>query len=43
MSVQAVVAMELPVVVAVGVGKKVVSLSVTDSGRHRLLGPWSLR
>ncbi|CCQ46523.1 transposase IS116/IS110/IS902 family protein [Pseudarthrobacter siccitolerans] len=26
-------------VVAVDVGKKVVSLSVTDSGRHRLLGP----
>ena len=30
---------DLPVVVAVDVGKKVVALSVTDAGRHRLLGP----
>ena len=39
MSVQAVVATDLPVVVAVDVGKTVVALSVTDAGRHRLLGP----
>ncbi|WP_284991010.1 transposase [Arthrobacter sp. efr-133-TYG-120] len=39
MSVQAVVATDLPVVVAVDVGKTAVALSVTDAGRHRLLGP----
>ena len=39
MSVQAAVASDLPVVVAVDVGKTVVALSVTDAGRHRLLGP----
>lgn len=39
MYVQAAVATDLPVVVAVDVGKKVVALSVTDTGRHRLLGP----
>ena len=39
MSVQAAVPTGLPVVVAVDVGKTVVALSVTDVGRHRLLGP----
>jgi transposase len=39
MSVQAMLAIDLPVVVAVDVGKTVVALSVTDAGRHRLLGP----
>jgi transposase len=39
MSVQAVGAGGSPVVVAVDVGKKTVALSVTDGGRHRLLGP----
>jgi transposase len=39
MSVQAMVAVDSPVVVAVDVGKTVVALSVTDTGRHRLLGP----
>jgi transposase len=38
-AVQAGVAADLPVVVAVDVGKKTVALSVTDAGRHRLLGP----
>jgi transposase len=31
--------MDFPVVVAVDVGKTAVALSVTDAGRHRLLGP----
>lgn len=39
MSVQAAVPTGLPVVVAVDVGTTVVALSVTDVGRHRLLGP----
>jgi transposase len=39
MSVLAVVATDLPVVVAVDVGKTTVALSVTDAGRHCLLGP----
>jgi transposase len=39
MSVQVAVTAGLPVVVAVDVGKKLVALSVTDAGRHRLLGP----
>jgi len=39
MSVQAEVGAVPPVVVAVDVGKRMVALSVTDAGRHRLLGP----
>lgn len=39
MSVQASAATDFPLVVAVDVGKTVVALSVTDAGRHRLLGP----
>jgi transposase len=39
MSVDAVPVLDFPVVVAVDVGKTVVALSVTDAGRHRLLGP----
>lgn len=39
MSIEASVASDLPVVVAVDVGKTVVALAVTDAGRHRLLGP----
>jgi transposase len=39
MSVHAAPVVDLPVVVAVDVGKTVVALSVTDAGRHRLLGP----
>jgi transposase len=38
-AVQAAVATDSPVVVAVDVGKTTVALSVTDAGRHRLLGP----
>ncbi|WP_175460670.1 transposase [Arthrobacter sp. ok909] len=38
-AVQAAVVTDSPVVVAVDVGKKTVALSVTDAGRHRLLGP----
>lgn len=39
MSVDSVPVVDLPVVVAVDVGKTVVALSVTDTARHRLLGP----
>ncbi|MFJ5957599.1 IS110 family transposase [Paenarthrobacter sp. NPDC092416] len=39
MSVQSVLPGGVPVVVAVDVGKTAVALSVTDAGRHRLLGP----
>ena len=38
-AVQAAVVTDSPVVVAVDVGKKTFALSVTDAGRHRLLGP----
>ena len=38
-AVQAAGVTDSPVVVAVDVGKKTVALSVTDAGRHRLLGP----
>lgn len=39
MSVDSAPVMDFPVVVAVDVGKTAVALSVTDAGRHRLLGP----
>lgn len=39
MSVDSVPVLDLPVVVAVDVGKTAVALSVTDAGRYRLLGP----
>lgn len=41
MSVPTGVAAVSPVVVAVDVGKRMVALSVSDAGRHRLLGPVS--
>lgn len=39
MSIDSAPVMDFPVVVAVDVGKTAIALSVTDAGRHRLLGP----